>query len=164
MVQREMNDMLADKPEIVRACIHHIDDIVAIENLCFKIPWSRKSIEDEIIHNKLAIYFCAVHNGRAVGYCGMWQVIDEGYITNIAVHPEFRNCGIGSMLMDALIKEAEAQGIKALTLEVRKSNLKAQALYRKYGFEGTGARKRYYADNNEDAVIMWRRLGPEKSL
>ncbi|MGE5613251.1 MAG: ribosomal protein S18-alanine N-acetyltransferase [Bacillota bacterium] len=153
--------MLVNKPVIVRASVHHIDDIVTIEKLCFKIPWSRKSIEDEIIRNKSAIYFCAVDNGRTLGYCGMWQVIDEGYITNIAVHPEFRNCGIGSLLMDALLKEAEAKGIKALTLEVRKSNLTAQALYRKYGFESGGIRKRYYADNNEDAIIMWKRLAPD---
>jgi ribosomal-protein-alanine N-acetyltransferase len=153
--------LLVNKPEIVRACIQHIDDIVVIENLCFKIPWSRKSIEDEIIRNKLAIYLCAVYNGRTVGYCGMWQVVDEGHITNIAVHPEFRNCGIGSLLMKALLKEAEARGIKALTLEVRETNYGAQALYRKFGFKSGGSRKQYYADNHEDAIIMWKRIGRE---
>lgn len=151
--------MFVNRLEVVRACMVHIDDIVAIENLCFKIPWSRKSIEDEIIRNKSAIYLCAVYNGRTVGYCGMWQVIDEGHITNIAVHPEFRSSGVGSLLMDTLLKEAEIRGIKALTLEVRKSNYDAQALYRKYGFERGGTRKQYYADNHEDAIIMWKRIG-----
>jgi ribosomal-protein-alanine N-acetyltransferase len=88
----------------------------------------------------------------------MWQVCDEGHITNIAVHPEFRRSGVGSALMEALLAEAENRGIAALTLEVRESNHCARSLYRKYGFEDGGMRKAYYADNNEDAVIMWKRL------
>ncbi len=144
--------------EIVKAGAEHIDDIVALEKLSFGIPWSRKSITDEFIHNSITVYFCAVINGRAVGYAGMWHIIDEGHITNIAVHPEFRNSGIGSLLMETLLREAKSRGILAMTLEVRKSNDNARALYRKYGFEDGGSRKDYYADDREDAAIMWRRL------
>lgn len=144
--------------KIVTACQEHIDDIVVIENLCFKIPWSRQSIIEEIIQNKAAIYICAETNGKAVGYAGMWQVCDEGHITNIAVHPEFRNSGVGSVLMKTLLAIARERGIIALTLEVRRSNHSAQALYRKYGFEEGGMRKAYYADNNEDAIIMWKHI------
>ncbi|HOJ79956.1 MAG TPA: ribosomal protein S18-alanine N-acetyltransferase [Clostridiales bacterium] len=144
--------------EIVRAGKEHIDDIMTVENLSFKIPWSRQSITDEFLHNEKAVYFCALINGRAVGYAGMWQVCDEGHITNIAVHPEFRRSGIGSALMEALIDEAENRGLAALTLEVRKSNHGARSMYEKYGFEDGGMRKAYYADNNEDAIIMWKRL------
>lgn len=148
-----LNDM-----NIVRASREHIEDIVNVEKLSFKIPWSRQSITDEILNNEAAVYYCALAGGKAVGYGGMWQVLDEGHITNIAVHPEFRQSGLGSALMEALLSEAERRGLKALTLEVRKSNLSAQALYRKYGFSDGGMRKKYYADNNEDAIIMWKRL------
>lgn len=143
---------------IVKASREHIDDIVNVEKLSFRIPWSRQSIMDEFLNNETAVYFCALAGGKAVGYAGMWQVLDEGHITNIAVHPEFRQCGLGSALMEALLAEAERRDIKALTLEVRKSNFSAQALYRKYGFSDGGMRKKYYADNNEDAIIMWKRL------
>lgn len=144
--------------EIVSARQEHIEDIVVIENLSFKIPWSRQSITEEIIQNKAAIYMCAEVSGRAVGYAGMWQVCDEGHITNIAVHPEFRSSGVGSLLMEALLEIAKENGITALTLEVRRSNHNALTLYRKYGFEEGGMRKAYYADNNEDAIIMWKHL------
>lgn len=144
--------------KIVAACREHIEDLVILENLSFKIPWSRQSITEEITQNKAAVYFCAETGEKAVGYAGMWQVCDEGHITNIAVHPEFRNSGVGSALMEALLHAAGERGIVALTLEVRRSNLSAQALYRKYGFEDGGMRKAYYADNNEDAIIMWKHL------
>lgn len=143
--------------------MEHLDDLVTVENLSFKIPWSRQSLEDEIIHNESAIYFCALADGRAVGYAGMWQVLDEGHITNVAVHPEYRQSGVGSELMEALLSEAAGRGITALTLEVRRSNLSAQSLYRKYGFEEGGSRKGYYADNREDAVIMWKRLDQDNT-
>jgi ribosomal-protein-alanine N-acetyltransferase len=142
--------------EIVVACRDHIDDIVTIENLSFKIPWSRQSITEELTENNVAVYFCAIVDSKAVGYAGMWQVCDEGHITNIAVHPEFRSSGVGSALMEALLRTAKERGITALTLEVRRNNHNAKALYIKYGFKEGGMRKAYYADNNEDAIIMWK--------
>lgn len=144
------------KVEVVRTVAAHIDDIMIVENLSFRIPWSRKSMEDEITHNRMAVYFSALINNKTVGYAGMWKVFDEGHITNIAVHPEYRRSGIGSALLEHLIKTAEQSGIGRMTLEVRKSNLAAQYLYRKYGFMEGGIRKAYYADNQEDALIMWR--------
>jgi ribosomal-protein-alanine N-acetyltransferase len=148
-----MNDI-----EIVGACQEHINDIVVVENLSFKIPWSRQSITEEFLENQMAVYICALTGGKAIGYAGMWHILDEGHITNIAVHPEFRSCGVGSALMEALLEAARAFGIIALTLEVRRSNLTAQSLYSKYGFKEGGMRKSYYADNNEDALIMWKQL------
>lgn len=144
--------------EIVAASQDHINDIVVVENLSFKIPWSRQSIIEEFLENKMAFYVCALTGGQAIGYAGMWHIIDEGHITNIAVHPEFRSSGVGSALMEALLDAAKALGITALTLEVRRSNVMAQALYGKYGFTAGGMRKAYYADNNEDALIMWKKL------
>jgi ribosomal-protein-alanine N-acetyltransferase len=144
--------------KIVIAGSENIDDIMVIENLSFKIPWSRQSITEEIIGNDMAIYICAVIEGKAIGYAGMWHVCDEGHITNIAVHPEFRGIGVGSLLVEALLSIARERNINALTLEVRRSNIIAQSLYRKYGFEECGSRKEYYADNGEDAIIMWKHM------
>jgi ribosomal-protein-alanine acetyltransferase len=144
-----------EKIEIIKACADHIDGILAVENLSFKIPWSRQSFIDEITKNDFAWYICAIINGQITGYAGMWQVFDEGHITNIAVHPEFRLSGVGSALLESLINHARLSGIKRMTLEVRKSNLPARGLYKKFKFKDGGFRKAYYADNNEDAIIMW---------
>lgn len=142
--------------QIIMAAPQHLDGIMVIENLSFRIPWSRDAMLEEITGNKFAYYLCAAVEDRVVGYAGMWHVCDEGHITNIAVHPEFRGEGVGSALMEGLIGHAVETGIVAMTLEVRKSNIVAQALYRKFGFVDAGFRKAYYADNGEDALIMWK--------
>jgi ribosomal-protein-alanine N-acetyltransferase len=144
------------KLELVSASIEHINDIMTVENLSFSIPWSRDAFIEEITRNKFAIYISAKLDDKVVGYGGMWKVIDEGHITNIAVHPEFRGNKIGSALLEELLTIAKNEGINKLTLEVRKSNLVAQKLYSKFGFLVEGMRKGYYSDNNEDALIMWK--------
>lgn len=144
------------KVEIITTVPEHLDGIMAVEKLSFKIPWSRESFIEEITRNKFAIYISAVLDGMVIGYAGMWGVLDEGHITNIAVHPEFRNMGVGSLLLQGLIDRARERDISRMTLEVRKNNETAQRLYRKFGFEVKGVRKGYYADNGEDALIMWK--------
>ncbi len=139
--------------EITRMTMEDVPEIAALEKVCFKVPWSEKSFRDEM-SNKLAIYHVAKDNGKCIGYAGFWNVSGEGGITNVAVLPEYRRQGVGSMLITEMIKTAETLELLLLTLEVRKSNLAAQALYGKYGFEIIGERKRYYSDNNEDAFIM----------
>lgn len=134
----------------------HLDGVMVVENLSFKIPWSKNSFLEELKNNKLAIYFVAICEGQVIGYGGLWEIFDEGHITNIAVHPEFRRCGAASRIMDRILKTCDEKDIKSLTLEVRKSNSAAQKLYVKYGFNIEGARKGYYADSGEDALIMWR--------
>jgi ribosomal-protein-alanine N-acetyltransferase len=89
------------------------------------------------------------------GYAGLWLMVDEGHVTTIGVHPDHRGHGIGELLFLGLTDIAREMGAHRITLEVRVSNLPAQALYRKYGLEITGVRRRYYSDNNEDAYIMW---------
>jgi ribosomal-protein-alanine N-acetyltransferase len=123
--------------EIIRADIEHIDDIMIVENLCFKIPWSRGALVEEITRNQLAIYYSAKVDTRIVGYAGMWSVCGEGHITNIAVHPEYRKCGIGSKLLESLIDTAKKIKIKSMTLEVRKSNLAAQGFIKNTGSKRT---------------------------
>lgn len=89
------------------------------------------------------------------GYAGLWLMVDEGHVTTIGVHPDHRGQGAGELLFLGLCDIAKEMGAHRITLEVRVSNLGAQALYRKYGLEITGVRRRYYSDNNEDAYIMW---------
>lgn len=144
--------------EVVQMTEEHLDGVIIIENLSFKIPWSRNSFTEELKTNKMAIYLVAVSDKKVIGYGGMWKIIDEGHITNIAVHPEFRRSGAGSRIIEKLLELCGLNGIKSLTLEVRNSNLPAQKLYEKYGFRAEGVRKGYYTDTGEDALIMWRRL------
>ncbi len=92
---------------------------------------------------------------RLTGYAGLWLVIDEAHITTIAVRPEFRGRGFGELLLASMVEAALDINARWLTLEVRVSNTSAQSLYRKYGFHDAGVRKKYYSDNNEDALIMW---------
>ncbi len=144
------------KVEVLKMLPEHIDGVLVVENLSFKIPWSRNAFIEEVTNNKFARYIVAVVDGNVVGYAGMWKVFDEGHITNIAVHSEFRSNGVGSILLEKLLDISREEGITKLTLEVRKSNIVAQKLYAKFGFESGGVRKAYYADNNEDAIIMWK--------
>ena len=93
----------------------------------------------------------------AIGFAGMWLAFDEAHVTTIGVDPLHRGQGLGELLLLCMFDEAIARGANWLTLEVRVSNTAAQALYKKYGFATHGTRKRYYSDNNEDALIMWSR-------
>jgi len=135
--------------------IEDIDEVIDIEKSSFDTPWSKSSFESEILHNNLAYYFVAEYNGHVIGYAGMWFVIDEGHITNIAIHPVCRGKGWGEKLVRFMIEYAYGLGVKSLTLEVRTTNEPAIGLYEKIGFVGHGIRKGYYQETNEDALIMW---------
>lgn len=132
-----------------------VEEVWEIEKRCFPLPWSRESFILEIEKNQCARYFVAKQDGKVVGYGGMWLVLDEAHITNVAIHPEFRRRGIGEAIMRALMKKAASMNIEGMTLEVRASNYVAQSLYKKLGFQEGGIRKGYYSDNHEDALIMW---------
>lgn len=136
-----------------------IDEVLEIERLCFPTPWSRNSFISELRDNDEAHYYVAKLGGRIAGYIGTWFILDEGHITNVAVHPSFRRMGVATRLFTFVFAVGRANGINSFTLEVRKSNLGAQRLYRRLGFVCTGTRKEYYQDNREDALIMWKRLG-----
>ena len=153
---------------ITRMTDDDVSEIAELEKKCFAVPWSEKSFRDEM-QNKLAVYFVAKDNGKCIGYAGFWNVSGEGDITNVAVLPEYRKNGIGSMLISEMIKTAVTLKLELLTLEVRKSNIAAQGLYKKYGFSENGEmcgfdiigeRKRYYSDNGEDAWIMTKSFEP----
>ncbi len=144
---------------ITRMTEKDITEIAELDKKCFTVSWSEKSFRDEL-QNKLAVYFTAKKDGKCVGYAGFWNVSGEGGITNIAVLPECRRRGIGTALLSELIREADILKLDILTLEVRKSNIEAQGLYKSFGFDIIGERKRYYRDNGEDAWIMTKTLAP----
>lgn len=148
--------MAVENVEITRMTVDDLDAVMVLERLSFSIPWSREAFIQEITKNMFARYICAKVDSVAVGYAGMWKVCDEGHITNVAVHPEFRRNGIGAKLIEGLILIARKENIERMTLEVRKSNIPARELYLKFGFKVEGIRKGYYADNGEDAIIMWK--------
>lgn len=133
-----------------------LDSIMEIEKQSFTTPWTRNAFEMEIRDNLLAHYIVAVIDGKIVGYGGIWFIIDEGHITNIAVSSDYRGIGVGNKLIFGLIDLCNENNINNMTLEVRKSNIIAQNLYKKYGFIDFGVRPGYYSDNNEDAIIMWK--------
>jgi ribosomal-protein-alanine N-acetyltransferase len=135
--------------------LEDVEAVSEIEELSFHTPWSADAFKKEITENKLAIYIVCEVDGVVRGYGGMWRIVDEGHITNIAVHPDFRRMHIGSSLIIGLFSAAEKNDISRLTLEVRESNLSAQRMYKRFGFKQEGLRKRYYEDNKENALIMW---------
>lgn len=133
-----------------------VGDIAEMEQICFATPWSADAIAQELTSNHRAHYIVAEIEGRVVGYAGMWQILDEGHVTNVAVRPEYRGNHIASTIIAVMLEIGEGIGIARYTLEVRSSNEPAKALYRNFGFKEAGLRKGYYEDNGEDAVIMWR--------
>lgn len=134
-----------------------VDAVYIVEEDCFVDPWSKESIKKEL-KNNLARYLVAQLDDRIVGYVGVWFVVDEGHITNVAVHSDYRGKKIGDKLVKEMVELCKENNIVAMTLEVRSSNTVAQNLYRKYGFKMGGIRKEYYSDNKEDAIIMWNQL------
>ncbi|MDR5694341.1 MAG: ribosomal protein S18-alanine N-acetyltransferase [Armatimonadota bacterium] len=135
--------------------VEHLPRVLEIERVSFPTPWPQDAYLQEIRGNRLASYIVAKVEEEVVGYAGMWVILDEAHITTIAVDPRYRRQSIGERLLLALIEEAIRRGARWMTLEVRKSNTAAQALYRKYGFRDIGVRRGYYSDNREDAIVMW---------
>lgn len=135
-----------------------IDQVLEIEHVSFATPWSREAFYNELNMNKFAVYIVLEVDQKVVGYCGVWVVIDEAHVTNIAILPEYRGRKFGEALMQNLFDVARTMGAKSMTLEVRVTNYVAQSMYRKFGFQKGGLRKNYYTDNQEDALVMWVRI------
>ncbi len=132
-----------------------IDQVLIVERQSFTLPWSREAFYNELNHNQYAKYLVIEDEGKIAGYCGAWIVIDEAHITNIAILPDYRGLKLGEELLRKMIDVALSMGVIRMTLEVRVSNIVAQSLYKKLGFQTGGIRKNYYTDNQEDAYVMW---------
>ena len=131
----------------------HVAQIAALESLCFHDPWSENSIASEL-GNKLSLWLVALEGECVIGYVGSQTVLGWTDMMNVAVHPDFRRCGVGRMLIEELIRRLKEQGSECLTLEVRASNESAKALYFGLGFTEVGRRKNYYHNPKEDALIL----------
>ncbi|MBQ7785345.1 MAG: ribosomal protein S18-alanine N-acetyltransferase [Clostridia bacterium] len=139
-----------------------VHGIHEIESLCFAMPWSEESIAHDVKENPVARWLVMDDGtGRVLAYAGMWFVLDEAHVCNIAVHPDFRRLGYGRKILEALIALAQENSMGLMELEVRRSNLTAQNLYHSCGFIDVGYRKRYYEDNREDALLMFKSLEHE---
>ena len=136
-----------------------LEAILEIERVSFSTPWSLEAFKAELKDNEYARYLCLELNGQVIGYMGLWFILDEGHITNIAITPNFRGQHWGEFLMRSVMDKMVEQGMERMTLEVRVSNSIAQSLYKRLGFATAGVRKGYYADTGEDAMIMWTELG-----
>lgn len=133
----------------------HLPRVMEIENLSYPNPWSLHTFLNEIQQNHLSYYVVAKINEEVVGYAGLWLIMEEVHLTNIAVHPNWRQKKIAEKLLIYLILEAKKRNFKWMTLEVRESNTAAKKLYEKFKFKVMGRREKYYIDNNEAALIMW---------
>lgn len=131
-----------------------VDQVHAIEVDSFHTPWSRQSFVNDMTTNACARYVVLRREDEVLGYAGMWLVLDEAHITNVAVRRDERGRGLGRQLMNALIQLAADSGMNWMTLEVRRSNDPARALYKSLGFIEVGVRKGYYEDTKEDAILM----------
>lgn len=138
--------------------LEDIPHILVIEREAFTMPWTEQAFRNELTHNHFASYMVMELNGEIIGYAGLWAIVDEAHVTNIAVLERFRGRKWGEKLLDELMRTAVFLGMQSITLEVRVTNEVAQNLYRKKGFRPAGTRKGYYSDNREDALIMWAEL------
>jgi len=172
-----------DIPYLVRPMqVADIEQVMPIERSSFTSPWPASAFEYDLLHNRHAHYFVVTPrpaqeagepkpvswlnrllrttppspspSGPVLGYAGFWALVDEAHLANIAVAPEWRGRGLGELLLVTVIDRAVELGLAVVTLEVRVSNLRAQKLYRKYGFGVVGERRHYYSDNGENAYIM----------
>lgn len=128
--------------------------VAEMEKICFRSPWSERMLRGEL-KNRLAHYHVIEQDGKLIAYAGMWVLFEEAHITNVAVLPDYRRQGLGQRIMLESMKAAVALNATQMTLEVRESNLGAQALYEGLGFVSAGRRKKYYSDTGEDALILW---------
>ena len=134
----------------------YLDEVAELERICFSAPWSRNMLAEELDNDLSAFLVALDDKNRVAGYAGLQVVLDEGYITNVAVRPDCRRQGVASQLLNVFIDFAKGNKLAFLTLEVRASNYDAIALYGSHGFRSVGRRTNYYEHPKEDAIIMTR--------
>ncbi len=147
---------------ILNMTAEHIPGIAMLEKECFSEPWSENALSEEL-SNENSHFLVALADDVA-GYIGVQEICGEAYITNIAVFPEYRKCGIGRMLLNSATEGAKSRNCEFITLEVRESNIPAIALYESEGFERAGVRKNFYSSPVENGVIYTKFLKDEVDL
>ena len=137
-----------------------LPQVVEIEKASMPSPWSRELFEEEL-HRERAHYFVVEKDGKVAGYMGYWEAPEEAHVINLAIGPEFRKQGLGQEMIERCMDYAVKRGARLATLEARESNTAARNLYEKCQFRMVAIRKKYYSDNQEDAVVMIRELSDE---
>ena len=146
---------------IRKMTLDDIEQVIAIDRVSFSLPWPERSFRFELTDNPASRCWVAEVDGKIVGLIVVWLIVDEVHVATIATHPEFRRQGIAKNLLAHALQHMSSEGAQSSFLEVRASNLAAQDLYRKFGFEESGVRRRYYRDNDEDAILMTLSAIPE---
>lgn len=146
---------------IIKMEKEHIKAVAEIERLCFSHPWSEENLR-ESFDSSCNCFYISLEENKIQGYIGLTIVADEGYILNIAVHPDFRRRGIGKALIQRIIDLGVDTDLAFVTLEVRASNCPAISLYHQFGFEKVGERRDYYSNPKENAVLMTKYFNSEK--
>jgi ribosomal-protein-alanine N-acetyltransferase len=134
-----------------------LDDVSAVVELdqkSFSLPWPERSFRFELTDNPASRCWVAELDGKIVGMIVVWLLVNEAHVATIATHPDFRRKGIAKRLLSHALRRLIDEGARSSFLEVRESNIAAQEMYRKFGYEETGRRRRYYKDNDEDAILM----------
>lgn len=138
---------------IVDARKEHLPQIAGIERECFSLPWTERMLRSQL-DGERCVFLAALEGGTVLGYAGLAHVLDEGYISNVAVAPAYRRRGVARALVTELAQRARALSLSFLTLEVREGNAPAIALYARHGFRVVGRRRGYYEKPREDALLM----------
>lgn len=138
---------------ILDAAVRHLPQVERLEQRCFSVPWTEAQLRAQLPDDR-HVFLVAERGNEVLGYVGLMHVLDEGYISNVAVSPDCRRQGIGAALIAELTRRAGRLELAFLTLEARASNAPAIRLYEKMGFRQVGRRKRYYQRPEEDAVLM----------
>ena len=141
---------------VVPMTYDHVPQVAEIERMCFSDPWSERMLREHLDNQCAAALTALGEDGTVLGYAGILVVLDEGYVTNVAVRPAYRRQGIAADLLGIFDRFAQGSHLSFLTLEVRSSNAPAIALYEKMGYQQAGLRKNYYEHPKEDAIIMTR--------
>lgn len=139
---------------IRKMMLDDIEQVIVIDRVSFSLPWPERSFRFELTDNPASRCWVAEVDGRLVGIIVVWLIVDEVHVATIATHPEFRRQGIAKRLLSHALRELRNEGAQSSFLEVRASNFAAQEMYRKFGYEKSGIRPRYYRDNDEDALLM----------
>ena len=139
---------------IRRMTLDDLAQVVAIDTASFSLPWPERSFRFEVSDNPASRAWVAEIDGKIVGMIVAWLLVDEAHIATLATHPDFRRQGIARKLLIFSLQSMMSEGALTSVLEVRESNAAAQEMYRKFGFEESGRRPRYYRDNDEDAILM----------
>lgn len=130
--------------------------VYKIECCCFATPWDKNLFKEDFEKNPDSLWWVAIFNREIIGFSGLWRQYDEIHIINVCVQESFRRQGAGSQLVAVMIEKAEKDGARLMLLEVRVSNTPAIKLYEAFGFRQMYVRKKYYQDNDEDAIVMMR--------